>query len=336
MKCAASVAGRRLVAGFALCWTVGVTGACRSAPAKQGTTHAVVAGAPVPADVGMAEVFSPGVISNGLEQWRLTFSPDARTVYFASSEQFFPFSRKATIYESHFDNGKWTTPEVAPFSGQYSDIDPFITPDGQRLYFSSIRPVDGVIRGDVDLWMLERTISGWSEPIHLGPEVNSAADELYPSSSADGTLYFASGPRAPTREPRLDEQYDIYSAERAGDGFAARQALGAGVNTAHVAGGGPQAAWEFNPEISADGQTLVFTSLRPGGYGLGDLYVSQRVNGTWSMARNLGPLVNTAADEFHPTLSRNQRDLYFVRRVHPGDGNFYTIPTRGLRIFSRE
>src|SRR5687767_5941433 len=124
--------------------------------------------------------------------------------------------------------------------------------------------------GDVDIWMVERTSSGWGEPVRLGSEVNSSDDELYPSASENGMLYFASGPRF----PQPGRHFDIHSAERAGDGFVNRRALGSGVNTAPLAGGGPQDAWEFNPEISVDGKMLLFTSLRPGGSGLGDIYIS--------------------------------------------------------------
>lgn len=273
------------------------------------------------------QVFAPGVISDARYQWRITFTPDGRTAYFTASEGFFPITRQATIYVSHLRGGAWSTPEVAPFSGQYADIDPFITPDGRRLYFSSIRPVNGVARGDVDVWMVERTPRGWSAPIHLGPEVNTPdADELYPSASADGTLYFASGPLF----PQAGKHFDIYRAQRRGRGFAPRQALGAAINTQPVAGGGLQDAWEFNPEITPDGRTLVFASLRPGGYGLGDLYVSHLRRGAWTPARNLGPLVNTAADEYHPTLSRDRRTLYFVRRAVPDTGDFYHVATSAV------
>lgn len=272
-----------------------------------------------------ADVFAPGVVSDGREQWRITFTPDGRTAYFASSDRFFPFSRQATIYVSHLSRTGWSAPEVAPFSGVYSDIDPFLSPDGGRLYFSSIRPVDGRVRGDVDLWMVEREAHGWGEPVHLGPEVNSPADELYPSASADGTLYFASGPFF----PQPGRHFDIFRARRSGDGFHPREALGGGVNTA-PSGGGLQDAWEFNPEVSVDGHTLVFTSLRPEGYGLGDLYVSNLRDGEWTPARNLGPSVNTAADEYHPTLSRDRRELFFVRRI--GQGDFYRIATGHLDL----
>jgi Tol biopolymer transport system component len=277
------------------------------------------------------QIFAPGSISDASWQWRITFTPDGRTAYFAASEQFFPASRKATIYSSQLSKGTWTTPEVATFSGTYSDIDPFITPDGQRLYFSSIRPVDGANRGDIDIWMVQRTGQGWGEPIHLGPQVNSPGDELYPSASSDGTLYFASGPPAPAP----GKHYDIYRARPAGSGFHPREALGAGINTQPAASDpGPQAAWEFNPEISADGTLLLFTSLRPGGHGLGDLYASRLKDGEWTRAENLGPAVNTSADEYHPTLSRDQKQLFFVRRA-PGPGDFYSVPTASIPVLSR-
>lgn len=274
----------------------------------------------------VADIFSPGVISDEKWQWRLTFTPDGRTAYFSESDGFFPASRKATIYMSRLRDGAWSTPETAPFSGTHSDMDPFVTPDGERLYFSSIRPSGGVEKPDLDLWMVEKRGSGWSEPVRLGPEVNSDADELYASASADGTIYFASGPLAPAP----GQHFDIYRATRAGAGFAARQALGAGVNTQPSSSDvTPVAAWEFNPEISADGTLLVFASLRPGGHGLGDLYASRLVNGEWSAAVNLGPPVNTAADEYHPTLSRDGLRLYFVRR--PGShGDFFVTPRAAI------
>lgn len=275
-----------------------------------------------------AVVFASGAISDGQEQWRITFTADGRTAYFTSSAGFFPITRQATIFESQLVNGAWTTPTVAPFSGTYSDIDPYISPNGNRLYFSSIRPVNGVTRGDIDIWMVERTSAGWGAPIRLGPEINSPDDELYASATANGTLFFASGPLF----PQPGKHFDIYSAERAGNGFTPRQALGRGVNTTPVPGGGLQDAWEFNPEITSDGKTLLFTSLRPGGYGFGDIYVSRLVGGEWTTARNLGPLVNTASDEFHPTLTQNRRELYFVRRI-PNNGDFYRIATNALDLF---
>ncbi len=284
---------------------------------------------PAPERPAVASIFADGVISDENEQWRITFTRDRKAAYFAESPGFFPATRQATIYTSELRDGAWTSPVVASFSGRYSDIDPFISPDGERLYFSSIRPVNGEIRGDVDIWMVERRGDAWSDPVHLGPEINSGADELYPSASADGTLYFASGPESLER----DGHFDIYAAKRNGSGFLPRHGLGPGVNTVpsehdpHL-----QAAWEFNPEITSDGKTLFFTSLRPGGFGFGDLYVSRCVNGEWTAAVNVGPAVNTSADEYHPTISLDGGELFFVRR-RPGKGDFYRVPLSALEGF---
>lgn len=282
-------------------------------------------------ELAAAQVFSPGVISDARWQWRITFTPNGRTAYYTVSDAFFPATRQGTIMESHLQaDDTWSTPVVASFSGTFSDIDPFIAPDGQRMYFSSIRPLDGVTKPDLDIFVMERTPTGWSEPVRLGPEINTALDELYPSQSAAGTLYFGSGPFGPSAAA----DWDIYSAERSGTGFAPRQPLEEINTDLPYNPGAPTADWEFNPEISPDGRTLVFTSLRPGGYGSGDLYVSYYRRGEWSAPENLGPAVNTSDDEFHPTLSRDGRTLFFARTMLSPfvPSNFYSVPTAALSV----
>jgi hypothetical protein len=258
------------------------------------------------------EVFAPGVISlDGSWQWRLSFTPSRQQVYWSHSEGWWPGTReRATIRTSRrLPGGRWSTPQVVPFSGTHADMDPFVTPLGTMLLFSSMRPVDGVERTDMDLWMVRRTWHGWSAPQHLGREVNADGyDELYPSMDLLGNLYFAR-----VKAPVPTEDVDIWRSARRRDGsYGAPERLGPGVNT-------PQ-RWEFNPEISPDGRTLLFVRLdRPDdglddqGYGWGDLYVSRRHRGAFAPGVNLGPCVNTAADEFHPTMLWERDELFFAR-----------------------
>jgi len=300
---------------------------CSPSPHADESQEQTLAAAPA-----SAEIFAPGIISDERWQWRLTFTPDGATAYYATSDGFFPLTRSATILVSQRSaDGSWSQPQVAPFSGTHSDMDPFITPDGTRLYFSSNRPVAGEAKEDFDIWYVERTPAGWGEPVHAGSNVNSELDELYPSATASGTLYFASGPFGFTP----DADWDIYRAEPDGRGFSPRERLDVINTRLPFDPANPQADWEFNPEISADGRVLVFTSLRPGGYGWGDLYVSFLHEGRWSEPRNLGPTVNTAEDEFHPTLSRDGRTLYFARTIlstGPVPSDFYRIDTRALGV----
>lgn len=303
---------------LALATLLVAAGACGdpAAPGPLATPPSLDAADAPGGPVARPTLFEPGVISTAREEYRVSFTPSGDTVYFARGDLFFPISQQATIYYSTYERGRWTEPQVAPFSGTYSDIDPFVSPDGERIYFSSIRPVDGVQRADADLWMVERTASGWSEPVHLGNVVNSVYDELYASVSDDGTLYFASS------RPGGLGGWDVWSATLAGGVYGPAVNVGPGVNSPY---------WDFNPAVSEDGTMLLFTSLnRPGGYGLGDIYVSRLESGVWGAAVNLGPVVNTAADEYHPSLSPKEKTLYFLRHTYapwlPGD--VYRVPLR--------
>ncbi|WP_164021399.1 PD40 domain-containing protein [Pyxidicoccus trucidator] len=267
------------------------------------------------------EVFLPGLVSlPGQEEYRIAFTPDGRTAFWGVGEELFPVSRQATIVYSEWRHGRWSEPRVAPFSGVHSDIDPFISPDGRRLFFSSIRPVNGAPRADVELWVVERRGNGWSEPRHLGAAVNSTSDELYPSVDACGTLYFGSD------RPGGYGIWDIWRAYPRADGtYGPAENLGPAINTESL---------DFNPTITPDGDTLLFASIgREDGFGYGDLYMAERVRGRWRPAHNLGPQVNTAQDEYHPSLSPDGRTLYFVRHEYEPEylpADLFHVRTRGL------
>ncbi|RKH12081.1 Xaa-Pro aminopeptidase [Corallococcus sp. CA053C] len=262
-------------------------------------------------------LFAPGEISlEGRSEYRLALSADGKTAYYHVDSETPPYQ---AIYVTQLQNGHFGPGQVVSFSGTYRDSDPFISPDGQSLFYSSTRPVNGgAEREDTDLWVVHRVRGGgWGEPEHLGPFVNTPKQELYPSVTRDGTVYFASG--------TFDTDFDMYRVRRQGNHYTAPENLGPGVNSAD--------SWEYNPWVSPDGRVMVFASLnRPGGYGLGDLYVSFNVAGTWTQAVNLGPSVNTEKDEFHPLVSRDLGQLYFVRQTWDPytDSDFYRLDTRCL------
>ena len=130
-------------------------------------------------------VFGPGLISTGDFDSHPAFAPDGRTLYFVRST---PNFSRWTIMLSRFEKGKWSEPEVASFSGQYSDADPFITRDGSRLYFISNRPTPGRPAPNLDIWFVEKTANGWGEPKNPGSPINSGGSEWYPTISANGTM----------------------------------------------------------------------------------------------------------------------------------------------------
>lgn len=86
-----------------------------------------------------------------------------------------------------------TKPKIAPFSGQYSDADPFFTPEGEGVYFISYRPIKqkSEQKNDFDIWFTTFNNGNFGEPVHLDEIINTDKDELYPSVSMYGNLYFS-------------------------------------------------------------------------------------------------------------------------------------------------
>jgi len=70
---------------------------------------------------------------------------------------------------------------------------------------------------------------------------------------------------------------------------------------------------DFTPELSRDGLSLYFSSNRPGGFGLTDLYAARRIapDQPWGPPVNLGAVINTSRPEAGPHLSRDGHRLYF-------------------------
>ena len=99
------------------------------------------------------------------------------------------------------------------------------------------------------------------------------------------------------------------------------QRISQAVNSAH---------WDSQPTISYDGNTLIFTSNRPGGIGGTDLYISERNPETkaWGTPKNLGPVLNTDKNELTPFLHSDSQTLYFSSKGHDNIGGYDVFFTR--------
>lgn len=145
--------------------------------------------------------------------------------------------------------------------------------------------------------------SDWSTPMNVGPTINApSTGAFYPVLSKDGlSLYFSASFR-----PDSLGGWDIYVSRRANmnDAWGPPQNLGPSVNTPYDEGA---------PFVSIDGHRLYFQSNRPGGFGGGDLYVSRRHDKRddlgWEPAENLGPGVNTDANEAGPSVYEDDAGL---------------------------
>jgi len=291
-----------------------------------------------PSALPEAELFAPGVISTPLDELDAAFMPDGKTVYYAISSPGPATDQVGTIVVSSLRNGVWTPPVVAPFSGRYSDYDPFVSPDGQHLFFISTRPVGEVAkrgRLDYDIWVVDRAGTGWGEPHNLGAPINSPAPEYYPSVASDGTLYFS------TVRPDSKGHFNLYRSKPVAGGYSSPENLGAVLNGAYD---------NIDNVIAPDQSFIIFVSYgRPDALGNGDLYISFNKDGSWTPPKNLGAPINSVALDYTPSVSPDGMYLYWASNRgfedHPfsrplsiaqlrdslgsirnGNGNIYRIP----------
>lgn len=230
--------------------------------------------------------------SSERSDYNLGTSADGRHRVFARSDAQFANAR---IFESVRSASGWSVPQPIAFSdARWRDSDPWLTADGQTLYFISDRPTPARgDRHDLDLWRAHRTDDGWSAPEHLGDAVNSPGEELGPERHGD-TLYFAS-----SRAGGLGG-LDLYAARIDGDRVGAAQALPGPLNSA---------ASESDLTFGPDGRTAVFWRVVDRRL---LLHVATRAGDGWSAPKALGDAANPGPMQITPAFAADGRSLTFA------------------------
>ena len=241
------------------------------------------------------KVFEPKIVSTGLDELNSVFSPDGREFYFCVRN----FLGAVSIFQMKMEGENWSQPKLLPFASRYGDIDVTMSPDGNKILFSSKRPIPGSDepKEDYDFWMVKREGDTWGKPIHLGEDINSDSHDYYPMMTNSGAIYFSSQREGPGTN-------NIYRSEFVDGKYAKAVKLGDTINTENR---------EFDPYISPDESILIFTSNRPEGFGSGDLYVSYKdMEGNWTKAKNMGDTINTPGSEYCPMISPDGKYLFFT------------------------
>ena len=248
------------------------------------------------------------VINSASRDAEPTFTADGTTMYFNCMDRAGRTGNDICVSTRSDADGEWGEPEIVESvsTEEYTEVEPLLSPDGQRLYIMSDRP-GGM--GSFDIWVSDRVDGEWSEPRNLGAPINSPY--------ADHCLYFW-GPDwevaywTSTR-PGGYGGNDIWMSERVDGEWTEAVNLGPDVNSA---------ASDHHSLPSEDGRSLYVTSGRDGGVGGEDIYVTTREeDGTWSPLRNLGPTVNSEADDRCPAFSPDYATFYFDSEREGGYGN---------------
>lgn len=245
---------------------------------------------------GSPERFALGIVSGhgfNSEHSPAVFSPDGSEVYW--TEAF-----RGPISYSRVVEGRWSAPAPAPFVSGTGDGEPFFSPDGQRLYFLSMRPIPPETQdGKENIWFVERAVDGWGEPQPVGPAVNEFDHHWEVSVSQAGTLYFSS-----TREGSYGGN-DLYRSRHLDGVQQPPENLGPTINSEGT---------DLTPFIAPDESYLIFASS---GHGVEDggfhFFISYRgEDGEWTTPLSLDQVTGEVEQPLWPFVTSDGRFLFFI------------------------
>ena len=181
---------------------------------------------------------------------------------------------------------------------------PSLTADESILVFTKR------IRGQEDFYLSKKVDDVWQKGIPL-TDVNTPNNEGAQNITPDGR--FMTFVKCDDRKTGYGS-CDIYFSEVINGRWTAAKNIGSPINSR---------ARETQPSLTADGQTLYFTSERSGRNGTSDIYLSQRdTEGKWSKPKLLSDKINTEGDDQSPFIHPDGQTLYFMSNGHPGMGGF--------------
>jgi Tol biopolymer transport system component len=256
------------------------------------------------------------IINTSSHEGSPCISEDGLTLYFSSTRTDGYGSMDLWFVKRPTIDGPWSEPiNFGPMvNTEFDEGFPRTSADGLFLYFNSDRPGG---YGKSDIWLTRRAniSASWGIPVNLGPSVNSASDEGVPCISKTGsTLIFCSDRSGGSG---ANDLWQVPILTDRGFTTGNPESLGTSVNTLYS---------EVGPSVSFNGLSLYFSDypsdVRVGGSGGADLWVTSRSSkrGDWGVPENLGPNVNSKADDMEPSISKDELSLYFCSNRPGGNG----------------
>lgn len=264
------------------------------------------------------EVFAPGIISTTDKLEGCSgFMNEGNVFIFSQMVPGTDWKKHKITYVTEYDGSRWSEPTPVPFSY----LIPYnftVAPDDSTLYFTSLRDPENPkkILEQSNIWNVSKTADGWTEPEVLDSEINTTEYyENYPAVTADGKLYFMAW------YDDTKGKVDIYATELGKDGrYTPPENIGNAINTEES---------DQDPFIAPDESYLIVCLKKPDGYGEYDLYVSFRIDDSWSEPINMGEEINTSDFEFRPSVTPDGKYFFFTRgNGDPDWGDIYWVDVR--------
>jgi len=219
-------------------------------------------------DTTWQNIVNESLINSEYTDGAASIAADGQTIYMATQRNTTE-KGDVNIWVASLEGSTWKNiREVGPpINTTKWESQPSISPDGKQLFFASNRKGKVSNDGDeknIDIFVSKQFADGrWSEPVNLGPKINTGKYDGSPFLSADGTtLYFCSSGRADSKGT------DIYMSEFIGPSetdWSEPKRLPEPINSDKD---------DLFLTVPASGNVMYFTSNRDGGFGDLDIYVA--------------------------------------------------------------
>jgi len=262
-------------------------------------------------------------VNSEYQETRPLIAPDGKTLYYSRA------NHPENLGGEEDDNDIWYS-ELNTSTGEWeksknlgeplNTIGPnyisSITPDGNAMtvLLGNQYTNNGKMKPGVSV--STKTSDGWSKPQTL--EIDNAFIE-----GKDGNYFLANNRRVLIMAiDRYDTQggKDLYvSFLQRGNKWTEPMNMGNDINTAHM---------EYSPYLAADNETLYFSSKGFSGYGGSDVYISRRLDNTWTNwtePENLGPDINSTGDDVFFNIPPSGQWAYYSKAQEEGNGDIYKI-----------
>jgi len=243
------------------------------------------------------------------------------------------------LYISYYTPTGWSEPDNlgSAINSEFWESSPSLSPDKRILFFSSNRPGG---YGGKDLYMSKRLPNGkWSAAENMGPDINTAGDELAPFIHADNaTLYFTSDGL------QGYGQSDIFLCRKGPDGsWSKPENLGYPINTIEnegslfVASNGKTAFYASDRSDSRGGLDIYTFELRSDIRPAKTLYVQGIVTDS-KTGKGLPCMVELTDKNNRESITKVQTDetgFYFIT-LPVGKDYTITVNRKGYLFFSED
>jgi tetratricopeptide (TPR) repeat protein len=161
------------------------------------------------------------------------------------------------MYSAIRVNNKWDSLQTFIFNDTTRSYGhPSVEANEEMFFFTA--DLEGGY-GGTDIYVCFNVDGSWTNPINLGPQVNSVFNELYPFYHSDGTIYFSSN------RPDGMGGYDLFKARENEDGeYGSVKNMGWPINSS---GNDISIYWNYKKNVG------YFSSDRKGGKGQEDIYI---------------------------------------------------------------